>query len=36
MGRLVKFLFGHQPVPNHMSNHYVREHFVDNPQQKLF
>lgn len=36
MGRFLKFLFGHQPVPMHCSNHYRRESFVDSPQAKLF
>ena len=28
--------FVRRPVPMHMSSHYVREHFVDEPQGKLF
>lgn len=33
-----KFLgwFRHQPVPNHMSNHYVKEHFDPDAPPKLF
>jgi len=25
--------FRHKPVPNHMSNHYVREHFWPDPEE---
>lgn len=39
VSRVRKFLrsiFRNTNVPLHMSNHYVREHFVDDKQGKLF
>ena len=29
-------VFGHHPVPLHMSSHYNRDHFVDDGQPRLF
>lgn len=34
--RFLKFLFCHQPVPLHCSNHYVKEHFDPDAPPKLF
>lgn len=31
-----KRVFGHKPVPLHMSNHYVKEHFDPDAPPKLF
>ena len=39
VGRVRKFLrsiFRNTNVPLHMSSHYVREHFVEDKQGKLF
>jgi hypothetical protein len=34
--RFLKFLFCHQPVPMHCSNHYRRESFYPSDQRTLF
>ena len=34
--RFLKFLFCHQPVPMHCSNHYERSHFHNDGDPTLF